>query len=1258
MSSTLCFNGNCTAKQKRDRERDMARLSFKLLGTPEVLHGGRVLSFPTRKALALLAYLAVEGGTHSREKIMALFWPESDSAHGRAVLRRTLVHLRHTLLNGSGEQDSPHLIIEHDLLGIDLSFKVDLDLRTLESASLLARLSPSASARTQVSILQEIDQLQAAVNLYRGGFLEGFSLSDAPDFDDWASAQREVWNRRINQVFDRLTRLQFESGDVASAIETITRWLTLNSLNEEAHRLLIQAHFAAGDREAALQAFENCRAILARELGIKPTPQTLSLVEQLRTRVPPRRREALDLPEPAFLEAPLVGREVEFTQLVTAYHRTSRGRAQVVILEGEAGIGKTRLATEFLVWVAAHGVDVLQGRAFEVGGRLPYQPLIDVLRSRIEQENAPDDLLSDTWLAELTRLLPELRDRYPDLPSPSTEEATAKTRLFEAITRLGQALAARTPLVLFIDDIQWADAASLDVLSYAARRWRESDTPVLLLLNLRADALMTLPALVDWLSGMEHDLALMRLALGPLTAASTMRLVQSLADEQASDTETRSSPGQSVRQEEVRSAGTAKEIERFGRWLFAETGGQPFFLMETLKALLERGVVIRRRSLVGEGGIDVASVIADETILRSYLPSGVRAVILTRLARLTSVAFQLLVAAVVLGQRGTFERLCQVAGLDETEGLSALDEILRDRLLYEDDQASQGRYLFAHDKIRDVVYTEAGDARRRVFHRRALEALRAMVSPAELAHHALAAGQTESAFRLSMTAGDEAMQLFAVRDAIAFYEQAWHLVERPGGDEYQLLEGILPSDLQHLSILLGRAYELTNEFEKARIVYQAMLAFAQESSVPAMECTALNRLATLAVLDRFDLGMAQSFLQRAEVMAERGGDPLLMAETEWNLAQVNYYAANARASLAHGRRAMELARRLDRQELLARCLNVVAYASELLGRWEESETAASEARVLYQALKNRAMEVDCLGEIAKARICGGRAQAGMQAAREALAISTEIENAWGQAYSAFNLAMGALESGDYSEALNFAQQAVALARTHDLTMFLSISLTTLGRVYRSLMDVPAALAAHLEALELNKVQQTPWIEMISDELCTDYALAGNWVEAHIYAQQALNNRRDSLYLYIGLAHWHKTEALVRAGDMAYALEEVKHFAERIGNNGSSQRHRIPYLRSLAVLAMSRGKLDKAAQHLREAVALAEDMGLPGELWSLLAALGELCLARGEQEQARDAFKRAAAIVQKLAEKMEDDGMRASFLESPQVLRVLEQNSIN
>src|SRR5439155_9719954 len=140
-----------------------------------------------------------------------------------------------------------------------------------------------------------------------------------------------------------------------------------------------------------------------------------------------------------------------------------------MLLVGEAGIGKTRLAREWVAWAAAQGALVLAGQAFEMGGRLPYQPLVEALRPRLEAENAPEDLLDDLWLAELARLLPELRVRYPDLPTPTEDELTAKGRLFEAVALLLEALARSGPLGRLLDDLQGADGASLDLLRCVAR---------------------------------------------------------------------------------------------------------------------------------------------------------------------------------------------------------------------------------------------------------------------------------------------------------------------------------------------------------------------------------------------------------------------------------------------------------------------------------------------------------------------------------------------------------------------------------------------------------------------------------------------------------------------------------------------------------------------------------------------------------------------------------------------------------------------
>ena len=974
------------------------------------------------------------------------------------------------------------------------------------------------------------------------------------------------------------------------------------------------------------------------------------LAERVRTKTAPGSKRSRGAARPFFAEAPLIGRATEHIALVTAYRKVRREGPQVLAITGEVGIGKTRLASEFLRWATAQGADVLQGRAFEMGGRLPYQPLVEALRSRVERENAPDTLLNDVWLAELSRLLPELHDRYPDLPLPlALGEAEARNRFFEAIALLCQVLAEQAPLILFIDDLQWADVASLDMLHYAARRWAESGASILLLLSLRSEQLAATPELSDWLAGLGRELPLTRLVLNPLTAESTMQLVHDLGiEEQESETEEAGI---------VNSQHRFPLEERFGQWLFAETGGQPFFIMETLKALFERGLLASSLREDGGWAIDYQAFLHQESTLRGFLPRNVREVIRSRLARLSPTTFALLAAGAILDHRFSFEYLCRIAGVEENEGLPALDELLTSQLLREHDAAGQSppsAYFFAHDKIRDVVYTEAGDARRRIFHRRAVEVLQgAATSPAQLAHHAMAAGLLAPAFRFSVRAGDEALRLFAVHNAIDHYERAQRLVAERASNA-ALQEDISVSDLHHLYTHLGRAYELTNAWEQARSIYEAMLACAQGSGTSAMESAALNHLAMLAAQDRLDLERAKSLLHQALQVAEQSGEAIGLAETKWNLAQLAHYRSDATAALTYGQQALAIARQLDQQELIARSLNVLSYAQMLSGRWEEAESAALQARALYAKLGDRAMEADCLCLAAGARINDGQPQAGISSARSAHTISLEIENAWGQARSALYLAQGSLEIGAFGEALTFAELTVNLTRTHGIFLLLGFSLTILGAVHRARLSLDAARTAHREAMgAIEKPGLPQLIELYAAELCADCALAGDWGEAYAYAVQALNNRGTALYPLKGLTHWYETEALVRAGDIERAEEDVRHFAERIGK---SRRYRIPYLRSLAVLAQFRGKTAQAILHLHEAAILAEEIGLPGELWSISAALGVLYQKHGDQSKARTAFVRAAEIVQSLANKMEDGRLRTTFLSAQQVQQVLEHGS--
>jgi predicted ATPase len=194
-------------------------------------------------------------------------------------------------------------------------------------------------------------------------------------------------------VFDQLTHLLFAAGQLTAARDAAITWVGRDALNEMAYRRLIELHVAAGDRSAALLAYDACRSTVRQAFDAEPEAATESLVARIRdaTRMSSPARSA-DYTRPAMpltLEGPLVGRADEYARLVALYQAARRGASQAAVIVGEAGIGKTRLAREFADWAAADGADILRARALEIGGRLPYQPLVQALRVRLERENAP-----------------------------------------------------------------------------------------------------------------------------------------------------------------------------------------------------------------------------------------------------------------------------------------------------------------------------------------------------------------------------------------------------------------------------------------------------------------------------------------------------------------------------------------------------------------------------------------------------------------------------------------------------------------------------------------------------------------------------------------------------------------------------------------------------------------------------------------------------------------------------------------------------
>lgn len=681
-------------------------VAIRLLGAAAAWRGEEKLTFKTRKAVAVLAYLAAAGRPQRRHDLAAMFWPGRDPDRARASLRTTLGYLRQALGDAAGAS----LETTRHTIGLTPSNFLTIDIKTLDRARLLATRMASAPGL--------VTQLERAAAEYRGLFLADLTLPEVPDFDAWVRSERTRWLKAVSRVLDRLSALQEAGGNLRTALDTLEHWVAIDPGAEVAWQRLILTRLESGDTSGARRSWEACRRALA-DLGRQPGGEILALVRRIpvgpSAGLAPGSAAALGgstvrgpvaiSGEPARFEPGLVqllGRERELAQLQFTYEQARAGSTRLVLLDGEAGIGKSYLARKYLAWAKSQGADVVAGRAFETGRLPPYAAVVEALRERLEHENAPEDLVDDVWLAELAMLLPELRIRYPDLPDAARNERLQQVRLFEAVSRLGLALAQRRPLVLSIDNMQWADIHSRQVLGYAVRRWVEASAPCVVLLTVRSEDAGARPPLARWLGGLEREAPTTRLSLGPLATEDVVRWVGSLTGD--------ADPG-----------GAGEAVTAFGGWLAERTGGQPFYVVELLRTLLEDGVLALRPAGTESWLLDINGAIDRvRGQFQDILPAGVHALIRGLLRTLDMISSELLAAAAALDEWFTAEAVCRVAHVDELVGLRALEGLVRARVLRE---RSDGRYAFQHGFVRASVFTQAGEARRRAYRLRAIEVL-------------------------------------------------------------------------------------------------------------------------------------------------------------------------------------------------------------------------------------------------------------------------------------------------------------------------------------------------------------------------------------------------------------------------------------------------------------------------------------------------------------------------------------------------------
>ena len=732
-------------------------LQLHMLGPPAILQGGNTLEVSRRQARALLFRLGARPEVLTRSQLCMLMWPDTAESKGRRRLTRLLTHLRQALPAGE------LVCTENENVWLD---QAGIKSDTNEFIRLCADGAPGNT-----------DNLRQAVALYRGHFLSGFSLSGAYEFERWAVTEQRTFEQSYLNVMELLIEDLANRGSYGEAIDLARQLLTIDELSETTHRRLIELYAADGNRSAALAQFERCAAILERELGVNPLPETQAVYDAILAGQTAAAAAVVEQPAISVKVAPrvpLVGRDKAWQVLENAYYMAERGQGKIVLFSGEAGIGKSRLKQVFANHIKGRSA-ILAGRCFASTQATPYLPIIEALQPHI----LGGGLLGvpDRWLAEASQLFPELgsgHSRQSEL-NPAPAEQT-RSRLFEALRQLVLGLVSNgAPVLLCFDDLHWADQTTLDWLAYMARHLEGQH-----ILIVGAYSSEEVSALTTFRNELSLSRMLIEEKLEGLDIADVLSLINHLM-------------------------GLQPDGQDFAQRLKEITGGNPFFLLETLYLLAETG---RHRNIF------------DSSVLPP-LPDSVREAVLARVGQLSAKAQQILAGAAILGATFSFELLKKTTGRSELETVEGVEELMAKQLLVEEN----GLFRFRHELIQAAVFQNLRRWRRQLLHRRAAQTLEARLSNGEpltgdgagaelvarIGHQYAEAGDGIQAVKYLLQAGDRARTVYAHEEATNHYRRALRILEENG-------------DLERAArtlMKLGLTYQSAFDFRRARKLYEA-----------------------------------------------------------------------------------------------------------------------------------------------------------------------------------------------------------------------------------------------------------------------------------------------------------------------------------------------------------------------------------------------------------------------------------------------------
>lgn len=858
----------------------MSTLTLTLFGPPHLKRAGQPVNISRRKALALLAYLAATDQPHSRDTLATLFWPEVPQRRARGNLRRALSDLNQEIGEGV-------LVLQGETVAIadDSDFESDVNrFHAYLAACADHDHLPEETCPDCLPLLAE------AANLYQADFMAGFSLSDTVEFDDWQYFEAEGLRQEYASALARLVAGLMGQGEYTAAIPHARRWIALDSLHEPAHQQLMRLYTLAGRRHEALRQYQACVEALESELSVLPSAETESLYQQIiggDVSPPPATnpKPAWLPPAPTSIEversASLVGRDTELLMLRDKVNVSWHGRGKTILLAGDSGVGKTRLAYEALQNAAQSGIVTLLGAAYEQEGHLAYHPFIEAI---------------DRYLAEQRRPL-EHNPITHYKPLGVTDPQQEHTALFKATAMFFTTLAENGPVLLLLDDLHAADEASLSMFHYLARQTRS--TPVVLLATYRTD--MSISGTSPFGSLLN---AFYREHLGDVIHLSPLSL-DAIA-------------------EIINHALAGQAGPHLIRTIFDAAEGNPFYVQEISRAML------KNLDLIQEG---------DEWHLQPgttpSIPAELKELLRGRVQRLGKAVETSLTAAAVVGREFRFAVLRSITDLPDGELFDSLDTALSAHLLTETDSG----YRFRHSLIRHALYDSLSHQRRAWLHARTAQAIETIYAGHQgglepyveiLAHHYDLSDQRDRALPYLMQAAEKAAELFALEIASDYLERALALMDELGIEEPVRRWPILEQ--------LGTWAKVLADTRRAVACYEQALALPStvDWQPSASDRVRLHRSLARSLIAAGRMAEAEQQLQAAaQLVADRNSVALDYANILYDMALWHWHNNAFEEAYAAAQSSLEIAEHLSDTTARAQAYEMLALACHSLGEWQE-----------------------------------------------------------------------------------------------------------------------------------------------------------------------------------------------------------------------------------------------------------------------------------------------------------------------------------